>query len=112
MASPRTTTRPIAGRSCAAVLSGARPQCRRSWVSLGTGAEPHGGAEPGLSADPTWAPEHITVPEWNLSEDGRQASVETRAGPHCGLELVLSGEQSQASEEQSHASRRSRAELQ
>ena len=94
------------------MLSRARSPCRRSWVSLRTGAEPHGGAEPGLSEDPTRAPEHSTGPEWNLSEDGRQDSVGTRAGPHCGPELVLSGEQSQASEEQSQASRRSRAELQ
>lgn len=49
VASPRTELGPSAGRSCAAVLSGARPQCGRSWVSLRTGAELHGGAEPGLS---------------------------------------------------------------
>lgn len=112
MASPRTIARP----HCRAELCGNAEQSQASvqeelgltedWsrTSWRSGAWPQCG--------PYQAPEHSREPERNLSDERAWDPVRTGDRPQWGPELVLSGEQSRASEKQSHVSRRNRAELQ
>lgn len=119
MASLRTTAGPTAGAELfsSAEQSQASVQeelgLTEDWANLMEEQSP-------APVDPTRGPRpRSRGPERNLSDeraqderDGRQASVGTRAGPHCGTELVLSGEQSQASEKQVMPQGGTRAELQ